>query len=287
MTTTTIRATKRRRAARASSCVFALLACWFGPAAVGVEAAEVPILTPFATAPGPQPPSPWHFTTLPNKAPTRFEVVELDGHRVLRVESDQSYGNLVHRVRVPLDSAASLAWRWRVDRLVQGADLRSRSGDDAAAKVCVFFDFPEDQLSLLERAGLAMARSVTGEDVPSEALCYVWDNRLPRGSLLPNAFTRRIRMLVLESVRRRSAARGCRSTATCWPITGAPSATKRATGRPTWLLSRSRPMPTTRAGTALPLLPSWCSARRAQPMRLLSTACNRKGRAHERSHALL
>lgn len=199
MTTTTIRATKRRRAARASSCVFALLACWFGPAAVGVEAAEVPILTPFATAPGPQPPSPWHFTTLPNKAPTRFEVVELDGHRVLRVESDQSYGNLVHRVRVPLHSAASLAWRWRVDRLVQGADLRSRSGDDAAAKVCVFFDFPEDQLSLLERAGLAMARSVTGEDVPSEALCYVWDNRLPRGSLLPNAFTRRIRMLVLQS----------------------------------------------------------------------------------------
>lgn len=149
-------------------------------------------------APGPAP-QPWHFSTLPHKNPTRFEVVRQDGRSVLKVEADASYGNLVHPVRVALDPAATLAWRWRIERFVEGADLRSRAGDDGAAKLCVFFALPTERLAFGERTRLALARSATGEDVPSETLCYVWDAKEAKGTLLPNAFTRRIRMLVLES----------------------------------------------------------------------------------------
>ena len=126
-------------------------------------------------------------------------MVQQDGKRVLKVEADQSYGNLVHSTQMPLNSGTTLAWRWRVDEFVQDADLRTRSGDDGAAKVCVFFDFPADRLSVGERTRLALARRATGEDVPSEALCYVWDNKEAKGSELANAFTRRVRMIVLES----------------------------------------------------------------------------------------
>jgi hypothetical protein len=190
----------RQRAGRALS-VFALVAVAMTglAAAGGARADEAVPLTPFSSAQGSQAPAPWRFTTLPNKAPTRFEVMELGGQRVLKVEADQSYGNLVHRVHVPLSRETSLAWRWRVDQLVEGADLRTRAGDDGAAKLCVFFDFPADRLSFGERARLAVARSTVGEEVPSEALCYVWDNKQPRGSVLVNAFTRRMRMMVLES----------------------------------------------------------------------------------------
>ena len=68
----------------------------------------------------------------------------------------------------------------------QGADLRTKAGDDGAAKLCVFFDFPADRLSFAERAKLTLARAASGEDVPSEVLCYVWDNKEPKGtSLVP------------------------------------------------------------------------------------------------------
>jgi len=164
-----------------------------------VHADEPPTLAPFSSAQGAQAPQPWRFTTLPNKAPTRFEVVQQDGKRVLKVEADQSYGNLVHATQVPLNSGTTLAWRWRVDEFVQDADLRTRAGDDGAAKVCVFFDFPVDKLPVGERTKLALARRATGEDVPSEALCYVWDNKEAKGSEFMNAFTRRVRMVVLES----------------------------------------------------------------------------------------
>jgi hypothetical protein len=158
-----------------------------------------PMLTPFSSASGADAPSPWRFSSLPNKTPTRFEVVQLAGQRVLKVQADESYGNLVHPVQAPLNASTTLAWRWRVDEFVAGADLRTRAGDDGAAKVCVFFDLPTDRLSLGERTRLALARRATGEDVPSEALCYVWDNKEPKGSQLVNAFTKRMRMVVLES----------------------------------------------------------------------------------------
>ncbi|SCK40868.1 Protein of unknown function [Variovorax sp. HW608] len=162
-------------------------------------AGDAPLLTPFSSAQGGQAPQPWRFTTLPNKAPTRFEVVQEDGKRVLKVDADQSYGNLVHPAHLPLNNNAMLAWRWRVEEFVEGADLRTRAGDDGAAKVCVFFDFPTDKLPVGERTRLALARKATGEDVPSEALCYVWDNKEAKGTELTNAFTKRVQMIILES----------------------------------------------------------------------------------------
>lgn len=184
----------RRRAAALALPLAAALLCMVAPAARAEG-----VLTPFSTAPGPQAPAPWRFTTLPNKAATKFEIAQLDGQKVLKVDADGSYGNLVHPTRVQLNGDATLAWRWRVESFVAGADLRNKSGDDGAAKVCVFFDFPSDRLPLGERTKLALARSSTGESVPTEALCYVWDNKEMKGSEFDNAFTKRVRMDVIES----------------------------------------------------------------------------------------
>lgn len=163
------------------------------------HAQDRPLLTPFSTAPAAQPPVPWRFSTLPRKERTQFDIVQQDGRKVLKVETDDAYGNLVHPVMVPLQADTTLAWRWRVDAFVAGADLHTRAGDDGAAKVCVSFDLPVERLSFGERAKLALARSTTGEDVPSETLCYVWDQKEPKGTSLASAFTQRIRMIVLES----------------------------------------------------------------------------------------
>ena len=168
------------------------------PAHAADETASAAIAGFSGAAPG-EPPAAWKFVTLPNKTPTRFSIVELGGARVLKVEADESYGNLVHAMHVQIGEKAALAWRWRVDKLVEDADLKTRSGDDAAAKLCVFFAFDAAKLSLGERTKLAIGRSTTGQDVPTETLCYVWDNKLPIDTGLTNAFTKRIRMIVLQS----------------------------------------------------------------------------------------
>lgn len=147
-------------------------------------------------------PAPWHFATLPGKSPTQFGIASLDGEHVLRVSTSDAYGNLVYPLPAAVNGAAAalrLSWRWRVDQLVAKADIRSRSGDDAALKLCVSFDFDRSRLGFGERARLRLGQIHTGERIPAETLCYVWDNQLPVGTQLHNAFTHRMRFIVLQS----------------------------------------------------------------------------------------
>jgi hypothetical protein len=178
---------------RASAALFVLLAT------LPALAADDASIATFSGAAAGEPPATWKFASLPNKPPTRFSIVELGGARVLKVEADESYGNLVHSMRAQVSEKALLAWRWRVDKLVDDADLKTRGGDDSPAKLCVFFAFDAGKLPLGERTRLALAHTTTGQDIPTETLCYVWDNKLPIDTGIPNAFTRRVRMIVLQS----------------------------------------------------------------------------------------
>ena len=156
-------------------------------------------IAPFSGAATGDAPAAWKFASLPNKQPTKYSIVELGGARVLKVEANDSYGNLVHGLHAQLGERSTLAWRWRVDNLIDAADIKTRAGDDSPAKLCVFFAFDKAKLPLGERTKLAIATSTTGQEVPSQTLCYVWDNKLPVDTGLPNAFTKRIRFIVLQS----------------------------------------------------------------------------------------
>lgn len=143
----------------------------------------------------------WQFSGLPEqKLPrTRYDSVSLDGQRVLRVEAQGSYGHLVHDLppsAVP--ASGQLAWRWRLDRANARADLRQKAGDDVALKVCVSFDLPLAQVPFVERQVLRLARSRTGQALPAATVCYVWDPSLPAGTVLDNAYSRRLRMIIVR-----------------------------------------------------------------------------------------
>jgi hypothetical protein len=150
-----------------------------------------------------EPPAPWRVVGLPQQALplTRFSVVEQDGQRVLRVEAMRAYGNLVHPLKGT--PAGTLAWRWRVDQPASGVDLRTKGGDDAALKVCAFFDMPLSQVPFVERQLQRLASSRAGEPLPTATLCYVWDATLPPGTLLRNVYTQRVRYIVGSSVAKR------------------------------------------------------------------------------------
>lgn len=144
--------------------------------------------------------APWHIAGLPRQTRpyTRFAVEQIDGRRAVRVESESAYGNLVHPLRLD-GTAMTLSWQWRVDELVAESDLRDKNGDDTAVKVCVLFDLPIEQLSFVDRQALRVVRAASHEPLPAATVCYVWDRLLPVGTAIANAFTRRIRYLVLRS----------------------------------------------------------------------------------------
>lgn len=140
---------------------------------------------------------PWAFKDQPRH--TRYALVENDGSVVLRAQANASTSGLVRRLRVDLRTHPVLAWRWKAANLVHRGNLARKDGDDFALRVYVTFDVDADALSVGERFGLSLARLLYGDDLPLAALCYVWDAQAPVGTIAPNAYTDRVKMIVAES----------------------------------------------------------------------------------------
>jgi hypothetical protein len=176
------------------------LAATLGLVLVGTVArADNPNLLADLAGPLDTPPAPWRVVGLPrqSKPMTRFRIVARDGQRVLEIEAQASYGNLVHDLSGGTD-ARQLSWRWRVERDNPAGDPRSKSGDDHVVSVCALFDLPLSALPFIDRQILRAARATSGQDLPSATLCYIWDERQPQGAVLDSPFTRRVRYLVLR-----------------------------------------------------------------------------------------
>ena len=141
----------------------------------------------------------WRLAGLPQQTLplTRFTAQRVDGRAALRIDADASYGNLVHDL--PGQPAPrTLRWSWRLDQPNAAVDLARKSGDDAAAKVCLAFDMALDRVPFIERQLLRLARSQTGQALPAATLCWVWGHAEAHGALLANAYSARVRYLVLR-----------------------------------------------------------------------------------------
>lgn len=157
-------------------------------------------IAPFSrAAPGAELPPGWRLVTLPRIAPAEIALVPDAGTTVLRIRASAAAASAAYRLSDDAGASPILGWRWKVDRVVRGADLARREGDDYAARVYVTFDVPVESLGFAERARIALARVVHGAELPTAALCYVWDNTHPVGTSAWNAYSSRVRMVVAES----------------------------------------------------------------------------------------
>ena len=142
----------------------------------------------------------WHVVTLPQQAVpvTRYGAETVDGREALRIQTQGSYGNLVHELPA-IQAPQRLRWAWRLQQPNTAVDLRLKAGDDAAVKVCMSFDMALERVPFVERQMLKLARSRSGQDLPAATLCWVWGATEAKGALMPNAYSRRVRYIVLRN----------------------------------------------------------------------------------------
>lgn len=135
----------------------------------------------------------------PKANDTRYSVVIDAGRTVLKAEAEQAMSGLIHPIRVDIRQYPLLRWRWKIAAPLENADMTKKSGDDYAARIYVMFDYPREKLSFGTRVKLKLAEALHGQKIPTAALNYVWDNRQPVGTIQPNTYTDRARMIVLRS----------------------------------------------------------------------------------------
>ncbi len=111
---------------------------------------------------------------------TRYVFDEHSGRRALFADSQGAASGLYREIRVDLRRTPFLDWSWRVDRVLDGVDERSKAGDDYPARVYVVVS-----------GGAAFWNT--------RSLVYVWSSNQPVGATWNNAFTDNARVMALRS----------------------------------------------------------------------------------------
>ena len=146
-------------------------------------------------------PSGWRPLTFP-KIPrhTRYELVKDGDTTVVQATSEAAASGLVHKVGIDLKEYPILQWRWKVLNVIAKGDVRSKSGDDYAARIYITFEYDPDKVDFSTKMKYKIGRLVFGE-IPIAAINYIWENKIPQGTIVESAYTDRSKMIVVESGR--------------------------------------------------------------------------------------
>ena len=130
---------------------------------------------------------------------TLYRLVKDGDTTVVRAESKASASGLIRDMTINLKEYPFMQWRWKVENILTKGDVHRKEGDDYPARIYVAFEYDPGKLGLFEKAEYHLAKLLYGQYPPLGAISYIWESREPVGSVVPNPFTGRVKMIVVES----------------------------------------------------------------------------------------
>jgi hypothetical protein len=145
-------------------------------------------------------PAAWQSWSLSRfKQPSRYKLIEDAGSTVVHARAQASASGMIHYLDIDPRERPLLSWRWKVMDLFPSTS----SADDSPARIVVSFDGDLEKLDFSDRLFYDQFRLFTGQQLPYAALMYVWGSRTPKEGIVPNPYTSRIKIIVVESGRER------------------------------------------------------------------------------------
>jgi len=129
------------------------------------------------------------------KKMTEYVLVDYGGTTVMKAIADASASGLRHAVSVDLKSMPWLQWRWKVPQIIEAANNTVHQVEDVPARVIVTFEGGRDQLPPEEQINYDMALAMTGNTLPYATLMYIYESRLPEGTIITHHMTSRVKMV--------------------------------------------------------------------------------------------
>jgi hypothetical protein len=145
-------------------------------------------------------PARWKPLTFRNiEKHTVYSLVKDGGTVVVKAVSHASASGLIREIKVDPREYPIVHWSWKVTNVLKKGDVFRKEGDDYPARVYITFDYDPQKLSFLDRTKYSLVKALYGQSPPLAALNYIWESRAPIGTLVPNPFTDRVMMIVVES----------------------------------------------------------------------------------------
>jgi hypothetical protein len=145
-------------------------------------------------------PNGWNFYRIaPFKKNTVYRLENYQGKTVLSANSKTSASGLAVKLRPRQANNLLLQWEWKATNPIANADNADGYADDAPLRILVAFDGNKSKLPLKEKMTFEMANLISGQEMPYATLMYIWSGKSPVDTIITNAHTSRIKMIVVDS----------------------------------------------------------------------------------------
>jgi len=132
-------------------------------------------------------------------AKTKYQIIDFEGERVLAADANVSASGLLQPLALIAADYPTLQWRWRVPQLIAEANNASRTGDDSPVRIIVAFDGDKSKFDFEDSALAETVKLFSGREMPYATIQYIWENKLPKETVIDHSKTSRAKMLVVES----------------------------------------------------------------------------------------
>jgi hypothetical protein len=130
---------------------------------------------------------------------TQYTLVKDHNAVVVKAVSKSSASGLIYRIKIDPRVYPIISWRWKVTNTFIKGDVSKKEGDDYPARLYIAFEFDPKKLGFFERAQYKAARLLYGEYPPTGAITYIWSSNAPRGTIVSNPYTKRVKMIAVQS----------------------------------------------------------------------------------------
>jgi Protein of unknown function (DUF3047) len=158
-------------------------------------------LAPFSkSTPGGSLPEGWQPQTFKKiDKHTVYELIRDGDLTVVKASANASASGLTKPLDLELKDFPILEWRWKVSNLLAKGNPKTKAGDDYPARIYLTFKYDPARVSAWQRTKYGFAKAIYGTYPPHAGINYIWESKLPVGTVVPNAYTDRLRMIVVES----------------------------------------------------------------------------------------
>jgi hypothetical protein len=130
---------------------------------------------------------------------TTYMLVQDDHTIVVKAVAEASASGLVREIKINPKEYPIVEWHWKVSNILKKGDVHRKEGDDYPARIYITFEYDPSKLGFFEKAKYEAIRLLYGEYPPIGAINYIWESKAPKGTMVPNPFTDRVVMFVVES----------------------------------------------------------------------------------------
>ncbi len=145
-------------------------------------------------------PNGWNFYRIaPYKKNTVYRLENYQGKTVLIANAKTSASGLAMKLKPRQATNLWLQWEWKAVAAIPEADNAEGARDDAPLRILVAFAGNKSKLSLKDKMTFEMANLISGQEMPYATLMYIWSGKSPVDTIISNAHTSRIKMIVMDS----------------------------------------------------------------------------------------